>query len=631
MAENDDAFVDYEASVDPGPWVILGTAVFCGLSILLFPCMVSVGRRYEKHRRRASNGKKNSDGPLHTNEVQDEEVGIEAAPLGAYCEPPPVFPGAPIGDDRTGRQQQVRDLINRLVTPPYPDEAGTNCGDEHINSDKSCLTILDTGAAKRNRRAGARRFHRGKNLWQNEQDRERRLSLAGRANVELDDEVWDSEVCSSEDSSSKDDSSTTFSIPNWNILAGEDANRSNFYSNQTTDGENFPASRRSISKDDTSTSSSTPENVDVTPADAVDTLDSGVPAERSLLGKDPAEDEELDLMCCGSHAWWKRAMIVTVFDTLLDVATWDRDMERILKLAIPFSVSAVFSGVFETIRIALVAHFIGTDAVAAYTIVLLILGLTEEFFGGFALTAASLCSHAFGNHNYRLAGQYVQISSVLYTLCTIPNVLVWFFLTGDAVRLFGFNEATVEMAQEYARFCVVAQWFEGLDESYGSLLAVIGHERFTMYLAVGNELFCTSIILITCLTGQRPVSLTDVGIIELGTEALFYGLSIVISILAGWVAPYVKGMVRTNALKNTLAVKTGRFRNVLLTSQICAYLTLSYPIRSVFKTAIPLALGQLLQYGEWEVLTIFVAAIDPASVTTWYVWKTLYLLFRFEL
>lgn len=37
----------------------------------------------------------------------------------------------------------------------------------------------------------------------------------------------------------------------------------------------------------------------------------------------------------------------------------------------------------------------------------------------------------------------------------------------------------------------------------------------------------------------------------------------------------------------------------------------------MFRTAIPLALGQLLQYGEWEVLTVFVAALGTAEVTAW--------------
>jgi hypothetical protein len=40
-------------------------------------------------------------------------------------------------------------------------------------------------------------------------------------------------------------------------------------------------------------------------------------------------------------------------------------------------------------------------------------------------------------------------------------------------------------------------------------------------------------------------------------------------------------------------------------------------VKSVFRTAVPLAIGQLLQYGEFEILTIFIASLGTAEVTTW--------------
>ena len=50
-------------------------------------------------------------------------------------------------------------------------------------------------------------------------------------------------------------------------------------------------------------------------------------------------------------------------------------------------------------------------------------------------------------------------------------------------------------------------------------------------------------------------------------------------------------------------------------------------VKTVVRTAIPLAFGQLLQYGEWELLTIFAGVLGPAEVTTWgiagTIWDTL--------
>lgn len=169
---------------------------------------------------------------------------------------------------------------------------------------------------------------------------------------------------------------------------------------------------------------------------------------------------------------------------------------------------------------------------------------------------------------------------------------MWMFFTDDVVRLFGFSEATNQMAQEYARFLVIAQWIEGLDEAYGNLLSVINHERFMVLMAIANEVTSTCLILIAVLTGSTP-SMTDLGIIVLSVEAIFFGFGIVISNYMGWMEKYTIGMFRTVAIRNVVAVLT------------------------VIKTAVPLALGEFLQYSEWEILTIFVAALGPAEVVTW--------------
>lgn len=217
---------------------------------------------------------------------------------------------------------------------------------------------------------------------------------------------------------------------------------------------------------------------------------------------------------------------------------------------------------------ALVANFIGTEAVGAYTIVLLLTGLTEEFFGGFTLTSASLCSQAVGAKNYFQAGEYVQIGYVLFSLCMVPNFLIWFFLTDDLVKLVGFNDATAQMAQVYASFHILTLWVAGLDEGYGLLVCTIKHECYYTSLSITSKIVTTCILIVVVLT--KPATLADVGSIELGMEVSFFGLNISITLCAGWLKDYTKGMFRTNALQNWDAVRT------------------------VFNTAVPLALGNFL-------------------------------------
>jgi Na+-driven multidrug efflux pump len=271
---------------------------------------------------------------------------------------------------------------------------------------------------------------------------------------------------------------------------------------------------------------------------------------RTVVGvsdqKVPMEGDNFDLIY-GERAWWRPATIAAGFDRLLDVAEWDFEMKRLVALSIPFSLTAVANGAFETVRVALVANFIGTEAVGAYTIVLLLMGLTEEFFGGFTLTSASLCSQAVGAKNYFQAGEYVQIGCVLFSLCMVPNFLVWFFLTDDVVKLFGFNDATAQMAQVYARFHILTLWVKGLDEGYGSLVCVIEHERYYTSMSITSEIVTTCIVLGVLLT--KPATLADVGSIELGMKVLFFGLNIFITLCKGWMKDFKRGLFRPTPSK----------------------------------------------------------------------------------
>ena len=55
------------------------------------------------------------------------------------------------------------------------------------------------------------------------------------------------------------------------------------------------------------------------------------------------------------------------------------------------------------------------------------------------------------------------------------------------------------------------------------------------------------------------------------------------------------------------------FSNCLFSVPTLHYFQNKEAVKNVVKTAIPLSLGSLLEYGEWQILTIFVAALGPAE------------------
>ena len=43
------SFVDYmPQTTDPGPWVLVATALFCFFSIVMIPVTVAIGRRHDQ-------------------------------------------------------------------------------------------------------------------------------------------------------------------------------------------------------------------------------------------------------------------------------------------------------------------------------------------------------------------------------------------------------------------------------------------------------------------------------------------------------------------------------------------------------------------------------------------------------
>jgi hypothetical protein len=92
----------------------------------------------------------------------------------------------------------------------------------------------------------------------------------------------------------------------------------------------------------------------------------------------------------------------------------------------------------------------------------------------------------------------------------------------------------------------------------------------------------------------NDASLTTVGYVQLLITMSAAIAKILFPVMRGWMQPFRKGMIQNVAL---LQNKVGAW-----------HLT---------RAAGPLLLGAILEYGEWELLTIFVRHLGPAEVATW--------------
>ena len=275
-------------------------------------------------------------------------------------------------------------------------------------------------------------------------------------------------------------------------------------------------------------------------------------------------------------------------ENTFSIIRYDRETNRILILGIPFMVSAVAVALFDAVTLALVSKYLGVEALSAFVVTNVLLGLTDTFIKGVADALNTVCSHAIGADNYFLAGQYTQIALMIYVIGSVPLCVCWWFLMDDAIRLFGMNERVVEIGAKYTKLVMFDYVAVGMFDTFTALLDVSGYALpATIMDIVAAILDLLSVWLL--LMFVDGMNLFWVGMAQMVSSVVIYAVFVCFVVCKGWIDPFKSGLVHSFGLKNTPAVKY------------------------VLKTAIPLSIGTLLEYGEWEALTFFAAVLGPAE------------------
>ena len=192
--------------------------------------------------------------------------------------------------------------------------------------------------------------------------------------------------------------------------------------------------------------------------------------------------------------------------------------------------------------------------VSAFVIVRTLVDITSSFFSGFHESIATLGSQALGRRNNKLVGQYVQLSMVLYVLCYIPFVVLWWIYMPSIMLWLGFDQETADIGQEYTQVYLFLELLDGVDESIHGLLDVIDLESYSTLVGVSQEIVTfLDILLVTMFA--KP-SLKVVGMIELLVAMIFISINVGTITWRGWFAPYGEGLVGSFALSNKQALRT---------------------------------------------------------------------------
>jgi len=320
--------------------------------------------------------------------------------------------------------------------------------------------------------------------------------------------------------------------------------------------------------------------------------------------KDEAsEDLEMTSIYGGKNALCSCRTFKRAYHELGVIATPDKETRRIFGLGAPFVLASIVDSAFEALCVALISKYLGIEALQAYVITNLLIGLSDVLVGGFLDALDTVCPHAIGAGNHKLAGQYVQISTIIYAIGSLPIMGMWLWIMEDCLRLFGMSDDVVEIGVQYTKVVIFDYLLSGLFDSFTGLLDVIGYvKEGTAFDIVAGA--ADAVVLWVILETVPGITLYWVGVIHLISCIVTSILFTSIAVFRGWLDPFWEGLVGSNALKNISAVKY------------------------VVRTAIPLSLGSLLEYGEWETLTVFAAFLGPAEVAAWGLIESIWALFE---
>ena len=235
-------------------------------------------------------------------------------------------------------------------------------------------------------------------------------------------------------------------------------------------------------------------------------------------------------------------------DRLLEIVKPDKEFKRILSLALPITLSEITESICETFTVIIISYYEGIDALTAYLLVDMLLGITATLVSGINESLDTLCSHAIGNDNPRLVGQYIQIALVIYVVCGGILMGVWIFIMEDVIGFLDLSDGVVRLCQEFTKIMIFVYLQDGISETLRSILYVTDHEKFQAFIDVTGNF--TSVCAVWIFyANSESFDLFWVGVTQLVIGFLFMIIALSVAMYKGWLSLFYEGIFYSNALR----------------------------------------------------------------------------------
>lgn len=239
---------------------------------------------------------------------------------------------------------------------------------------------------------------------------------------------------------------------------------------------------------------------------------------------------------------------------ILDLAEPDYETKRILLLAIPSTIGAMADPFFRIVLVAIISHFIDTDSMVAYLIVILFIRLTtEEISGAIADTESNLLQDALmqgGDLAFFQAGQTIQLAIFVQLAVGIPVLLLWYFFMGDVANWLVDDREIADIAATYTGVIIIDYILRGASRSFMLPFYLTGVAQFEANIDLAATVLTLAAIAVVATTND--LSLAAIGWVQviIGIAKLITKIAYVS--LRGWLQPYKQGLLQTASFKVSL-------------------------------------------------------------------------------
>lgn len=282
---------------------------------------------------------------------------------------------------------------------------------------------------------------------------------------------------------------------------------------------------------------------DISPNDAADAGDPG--------RQNPFENGESTevTVFCGPDALWKPLTLIKAIDEVADIANPDGELKRILGLSLPLTLGAISDSVFQAVVVAVISQSIGTDSTAAFVLVSMFLGLSDDLVGAIADAESTLCSHALSVGDMHMTGQYVQLAISFHLIVFGAMMAVWVLFIDTVVEWLVASPEIAGIALSYTKIAVWVHLLQTLSRTVTALFHLVGSENFESQTDFCEGLM--TLILVACfLPSFRDATLNSVGWIQLTTAIVAFIAKVVHALTRGcWSHLFWRGLARDCACR----------------------------------------------------------------------------------